>query len=169
MRRFNSAYRFTFAILLLAVCFCHSADAQQDSHRTVQPDVPNGKITSGKFSDSRVFPGTERDFSVYVPAQYNANEPASLMVFMDGRGYVNPKGAFRVPVVFDNLIHKKAMPTTIAVFVNPGTIAGTAPGAKKRSNRSFEYDSLGDRYTKFLIDEFLPVALKGLNVSKDPA
>jgi enterochelin esterase family protein len=105
---------------------------------------------------------------VYLPAQYKPDEPASLMVFMDGRGYANLKGSYRVPVVFDNLIHQKAMPVTIAVFVNPGTIPATAPGAANRSNRSFEYDSLGDRYANFLIDEFLPVALKGLNVSADP-
>ena len=81
----------------------------------------------------------------------------------------NPKGGFRVPVVFDNLIHKKAMPVTVAVFVNPGTIPATLPGAAGRSNRSFEYDSLGDRYATFLVDEFIPVALKGLNITKDPA
>ena len=83
-----------------------------------------------------------------MPAQYKSDQPANLMVFMDGRGYVNPKGAFRAPVVFDNLIHQGAMPVTIAVFVNPGTISATADGAKNRSNRSFEYDSLRDRYAR---------------------
>ncbi len=142
---------------------------QEHPDRVVQDGVPQGTVTPGKFTQSEIFPGTERDFSVYVPAQYKADEPASLMVFMDGSGYANTKGSFRVPVVFDNLIHQKAMPVTIAVFVNPGNIPATAPGAKGRSNRSFEYDSLGDRYANFLIDEFLPVALQGLNVSKDPA
>nr|WP_236649590.1 alpha/beta hydrolase-fold protein [Rhodopirellula sp. SM50] len=137
------------------------------SDRQVQPDVPQGKLTEGVFDDSRIFPGTTRQYSVYVPAQYNENEPANLMVFMDGKNYAKPDGAFRVPVVFDNLIHQNAMPVTIAVFVNPGTIPATKPGAKDRSNRSFEYDSLGDRYATFLVDEFLPVALKGLNVSND--
>ena len=143
--------------------------AEDHPARVVQPDVPQGKVTAGQFSDSDIFPGTVRDYSVYVPAQYKADEPAALMVFMDGSGYANPKGSYRVPIVFDNLIHQKAMPVTIAVFVNPGTIPATAPGAAGRSNRSFEYDSLGDRYANFLIDEFLPVALKGLNVSTDPA
>ncbi len=72
-------------------------------------------------------------------------------------------------MVFDNLIHQKAMPVTIAVFVNPGNIPATIEGGKDRSNRSFEYDSMGDTYSKFLIDEFLPVALKDLNVSGNPA
>ena len=150
---------------LLAV----QALAQENPDRVIQEDVPHGKVTAGQFSDSQIFPGTQRDFSVYVPAQYKPDEPASLMVFMDGGGYANAKGSFRVPVVFDNLIHRKAMPVTIAVFVNPGTIPATAPGASNRSNRSFEYDSLGDRYANFLVDEFLPVALKGLNVSPEPA
>lgn len=143
--------------------------AQEHPDRVVHPGVPQGKVTTGQFAESKIYPGTTREFSVYVPAQYKAEEPAALMVFMDGSGYANPKGGFRVPVVFDNLIHKKAMPVTIAVFVNPGTVSATMPGAAGRSNRSYEYDSPGDRYATFLIDEFLPVALKGLNVTKDPS
>ncbi len=142
--------------------------AEPNPDRTVQPDVPQGKVTTGVYAESQIFPGTSRDFSVYVPAQYKKGQPANLMVFLDGRSYANPKGSFRVPIVFDNLIHKKEMPVTIAVFVNPGTIPATKPGAKNRSNRSFEYDSLGDRCSNFLLDEFLPVALKGLKVSVDP-
>ncbi len=155
-----------FVAIMFAAVPVHAADTLD---RTEQPEVPKGKITTGMIDNSQIFPGTRRDFSVYVPAQYKADEPANLMVFMDGAGYANPKGSFRVPVVFDNLIHQQAMPVTIAVFVNPGTIPATADGAKDRSNRSFEYDSLGDTYSKFLIDEFLPVALKGLSVSDDPA
>jgi len=158
--------------ILIAIAWigCSTAsgffDASAD--REVQPDVPRGKITSGEFNDSQIFPGTKRSYSVYIPAQYDPATPASLMVFMDGSGYAQADGAFRVPVVFDNLIHQKAMPVTVAVFVNPGTIAGAKPSAADRSNRSFEYDSLGDRYSKFLIDEFLPVALKDLNISASP-
>ena len=145
------------------------AIAEDHADRTVQIGVPQGKITSGVFADSKNFPGTKREFSVYVPAQYKVDEPANLMVFMDGSGYAKADGAFRVPIVLDNLIYQKVMPVTIAVFVNPGTIAATNPGASDRSNRSFEYDSMGDLYSKFLIDEFLPVALNDLKVSTDPA
>jgi enterochelin esterase family protein len=159
---------------LILFCFAASllvtqALAEESPDRQIQSGVPQGKVTPGQFEDSQIFPGTVRDYSVYVPAQYKADEPAALMVFMDGSGYANPKGAFRVPVVFDNLIHQKAMPVTIAVFVNPGTIPATSPRAAGRSDRSFEYDSMGDRYANFLVEEFLPVALKGLSVSKDPA
>ena len=156
--------------LLLTIATLQAADVLNPAHpdRNVQPGVPQGKVTSGVFSESKIFPGTRRDFSVYVPAQYTSGTPARLMVFQDGSGFSKVDGAFRVPVVFDNLIHQKAMPITIAVFVNPGTIPATKPQAKDRSNRSFEYDSMGDRYARFLVEEFLPVALKGLNVSSDP-
>lgn len=157
-------------------CFCvflavlgTSTLRADEVSRSVQPGVPVGTIRSGVFSDSKVFPGTRRDYSVYVPAQYRAEQPANLMVFMDGNTYSKPDGPFRVPIVFDNLIHQKEMPVTIAVFVNPGVIPGTREGSTDRSNRSFEYDSLGDRYANFLLDEFLPVALRDLNVSADPS
>ncbi|WP_419189097.1 alpha/beta hydrolase-fold protein [Stieleria marina] len=141
----------------------------QNSVGEVRKGVPQGNITSGVFDQSSVYPGTRREYSVYIPDQYKTDTPANLMVFMDGRGYLKKNGAFRVPVVLDNLIDQEAIPVTVAVFVNPGTIAAKIDGATTRSNRSFEFDSLGDRYANFLIDELLPVALKGINVSSDPA
>ncbi|MEO6244144.1 MAG: alpha/beta hydrolase-fold protein, partial [Opitutaceae bacterium] len=133
-------------------------------------DVPHGEVRTAVFTASKVFPGTTRDYFVYVPKQYRADQPACLMVFFDGAGMMNATGAYRVPVVFDNLIAKKEIPVTIVVAVNPGTVAASgAPGAKARSQRSYEYDSLGDANARFLLDELLPEALKGLNVTADPA
>jgi len=163
--------RSTFFFVWLAL-ICVSGwfvQAQENPDRVVQSGVPTGKITKGEWNDSKTYPGTKRSYSVYVPAQYKSDQPASLMVFMDGSGYSQADGAFRAPIVFDNLIHQKQMPVTVAVFVNPGTIPAGKPGAADRSNRSFEYDSLGNLYSQFLIDEFLPSVLKDLNISKDPA
>ena len=129
---------------------------------------PRGRLVQGVFEASTIFPGTRREWSVYVPAEYTAAEPARLMVFQDGPAYAKADGPYRVPLVFDELIAKGEMPATIAVFVTPGTIRTDRPGAKDRSNRSFEYDSLGDRYARFLVEELLPVALKGLKISSDP-
>jgi enterochelin esterase-like enzyme len=120
----------------------------------VQPGVPQGKVTKHSWK-SKVFPGTVRDYWVYVPAQYQG-EPACIMVFQDGGNYVNPRGQFRVPVVFDNLIHKKEMPVTLGLFINPGTFPPCDPDNKTVSNRSFEYDSLSDQYATFLEKEMLP-------------
>ncbi|HYR57426.1 MAG TPA: alpha/beta hydrolase-fold protein [Chthoniobacteraceae bacterium] len=131
-------------------------------------DVPHGEVKKAAFDQSKIFPGTTREYSVYVPKQYDAAKPACLMVFFDGGGYAKPDGASRVPVVFDNLIAKKEMPVTVAVFVNPGNIKATEPGTKDRSNRSFEYDSLGDANARFVLEELLPVATQGLNITKNP-
>jgi enterochelin esterase-like enzyme/sugar lactone lactonase YvrE len=167
LRRFCPMKIFLFWILSSSLIFASFGFAD-DPDRQAQAGVPLGKITEGIFDQSKIFPQTRRPYSVYVPAQYEPSKPANLMVFMDGMNYAKSDGAFRVPIVFDNLIHQQAMPVTVAVFVNPGMIPGSAPESVERSNRSFEYDSMGDRYSKFLIDEFLPVALKGLNVSQDP-
>lgn len=164
----KSTTLFLVATFVTGSVLSADAPAQIQRDRQVQLTVPHGKLVEGVFEQSKLFPGTKREYSVYVPAQYDRSKPANLMVFMDGKNYAKRDGSFRVPVVFDNLIHRKAMPVTIAVFVNPGTIAATSPNAESRSNRSFEYDSLGDRYAKFLVDEFLPVALEGLSVSEDP-
>lgn len=161
--------RFLLPLFALASFAVAADDYKLGPDSQPQPDVPHGEVTKRTFSASSIYPGTVRDYWVYVPKQYDAAKPACLMVFQDGGGYMKPDGQFRAPVVFDNLIARGEMPVTIGVFVNPGNIPANEQGAKDRSNRSFEYDSVGDTYTRFLIDEFLPEATKGLNITKDPA
>ena len=86
------------------------------------------------------------------------------MVFQDGGSYLRTNGEFRTTVVFDNLIHKKEMPVTIGIFINPGEFPAAEAGAKGRSNRSFEYDSLGDTYAKFVLEEMLTEVGKNYNL-----
>lgn len=132
------------------------------------PGIPKGKVI--KFTwKSEIFPGTVRDYWVYVPAQYDNKKPACVMVFQDGGGYQDLKGSFRVPTVFDNLIHKKEMPVTIGIFINPGALSATNGKEKPRSNRSFEYDTLSDQYARFLEKEMLPEVAKSYNLRKDAA
>ena len=86
-----------------------------------QEGVPEGKIVGPLTLESKsVYPGTSRNYWVYVPAQYEKDKPACLMVFQDGHFFVNVEGQYRIPVVFDNLIYRREMPVTIAVFINPG-------------------------------------------------
>jgi enterochelin esterase-like enzyme len=126
-----------------------------------QPNVPKGEVYKSTWK-SKVFADTVRDWGIYVPAQYESKEPACIMVFQDGMGYMNRTGQYRVPVVFDNLIHKKEMPVTIGIFINPGTFI-----SKKGSNRSFEYDTLSDQYAHFLEKEILPEVAKKYNLRGD--
>jgi gluconolactonase len=132
----------------------------------IQDGVPHGEVTQYTWT-SKIFPGTVRDYWVYVPKQYDPAKPACLMIFQDGAGYVKPDGNWRVPIVFDNLIHKKQMPVTLGIFINPGVVPATSESGLPRFNRSFEYDSLGDRYARFLLEEILPEVGKKHNLAKD--
>lgn len=134
----------------------------------VKPGVPQGKVETRQWTQSKIYPGTTRDWAVYVPAQYDKAKPANVMVFQDGMGMVKADGQYRVPVVFDNLIASGEMPVTIAIFINPGTFPPANPKEKGRSNRSFEYDSLGDLYARFLLEEILPEVSKEYNLTTDP-
>jgi gluconolactonase len=132
-----------------------------------QANVPKGTVTQYKWT-SKLFPGTVRDYWVYVPAQYKAGKAACLMVFQDGGGFVSDKSTFHAQTVFDNLIAKGDMPVTIGVFINPGVLPALSPEHQPRFNRSFEYDAVSDRYARFLLEEILPEVGKQYNISKDP-
>jgi sugar lactone lactonase YvrE len=115
-----------------------------------QPGVPKGEVLKFSFEHSKIFPGTYRDYWVYVPAEYKGDKPACLYVNQDGIQW-------QAPIVFDNLIYKKEMPVTIGVFVMHGRVrAQSADAALDRFNRSYEYDGLGDNYVRFLLEELLP-------------
>jgi enterochelin esterase-like enzyme len=157
------------ALALAALPVCAADDYKLGPDSMEQPGVPKGTVTKHTWNSSKVFPGTVRDWWLYVPAQYDGKQPACVMVFQDGGSYVNPKGQFRVPVVFDNLIHKKEMPVTVGIFINPGTFPPTNEGGRGRSNRSFEYDTLSDQYARFLEQEILPEVAKSYNLRKDAA
>ena len=162
-------FRFPVPLMLLILC---AGSCSAEEVYTLGPDsmehegVPKGKVEKFEWT-SKIFHGTRRDGWVYVPAQYDASKPACVMIFQDGGGYQEPKGSWRVPTVFDNLIHKQQMPVTIGIFLNPGVIPPSGPDALPRSNRSFEYDSPGDQYARFLLEEVLPEVGKTYNLAKD--
>jgi gluconolactonase len=144
--------------LILATCpaffFAFTAFAADDY--TPGPDskpqegVPKGEVTKYTFENSKIFPGTARDWWIYVPKQYDPAKPACV--------YVNQDDVqFQAPVVFDNLIHKKEIPVLIGVFIRHGRVkASNTNTALDRFNRSYEYDGLGDNYARFVLEEILP-------------
>jgi sugar lactone lactonase YvrE/enterochelin esterase-like enzyme len=129
----------------------------------VQPDRPTGEVIKGEFASSRVYPGTWREYWVYVPTQLDRSKPSPVMIFQDGIQY-------NAPVVFDNLIHQKAIPPMVGVFVMHGRVKALSPDALDRMNRSFEYDAVSGDYARFLLDELLPHVAKthDLTLSNDP-
>jgi enterochelin esterase-like enzyme len=178
LRSANPMRTLVILLALFSGLACQAADDY-----TLGPDsfpqagVPHGTLIKHTNFQSRIFTNTVRDWWVYVPAQYKAEKPACVMVFQDGGGYVGTNGSYRVPTVFDNLIHKKEMPVTIGIFINPGDrpYAPNEPPRKRwdgtpasPTNRSIEYDSLGDLYARFLLEEILPMVAKEYNLTTDP-
>ena len=126
-----------------------------------QDGVPRGTVTKHLFTDSNIYPGTETDYWVYVPAQYSAAEPACVIVFQDGEAYAHLEGEVRAPTVMDNLIHKGEMPVTIGVFINP---------SKKElpwDQRENQYVPINDTYARFVIEEILPEVEKDYSLVDD--
>jgi gluconolactonase len=128
-----------------------------------------GTVTKAVFQSSKLYPGTVRDYWVYVPAQAAPADGYALMVFQDGAGFINETGRFKSAEVFDRLIASGDMPPTLGIFVNPGVMpALNADSQQARFNRSYEYDGLGDRYVRFLHEELIPEVAKAHKITADP-
>jgi enterochelin esterase-like enzyme len=154
-------------LLSLTVC---SAHAQEESwpvplEAVEQAGVPKGKVEGPFEFKSSIFPGTVRQYWVYVPAAYDASKPPCLMIVQDGLGMAS---GWKLPTVLDNLIHAGRIPVQLGLFVNHGQVPAATDQAQPRFNRSFEYDGLGDRYARFLIEELLPEVRKTWAFSDNP-
>jgi gluconolactonase len=165
--------QFTFYLLIALawrLCFPTLAMAQEESYpippeAEKQADVPEGRVEGPFTLASQIYSGTERKYWIYIPAQYDPQKPACSMTVQDG---LNRAKEWRLPQILDNLIHRKEVPPIIGIFVDPGVVPVANPAndkAQPRFNRSFEYDSLGDRYARFLISELLPEVGKTYNLS----
>jgi len=136
--------------LLFAAGLCAADEYPPNSDSLVQPGVPRGDLLRFDFTASKIFPGTAREVTVYVPRQYDPARPACVLVTQDGVKW-------HAPTVLDNLIARGELPVIIGVFVTPGVVPSAEPAsALDRFNRSVEYDGLGDAYARFLLDELLP-------------
>ncbi len=147
-----------------------------------QPGVRSGTLSAKITHVSKVYDGMKSEYWIYVPAQYDPKIPAALMVFQDGGGYIDRNGNNPALNVIDNLIAQKKIPVMICVFINPGDISDSpdTPTYKfvkaysekwhrtlKDSMRSTLYDTVSDRYVRFLRDEVLAEVGTKYNIRKD--
>ncbi len=147
-----------------------------------QPGIPSGTLSAKIVHTSKIYDGMKSEYWIYVPAQYDSKVPTALMVFQDGGGYIDRDGNKPALNVLDNLIAQKKIPVMIAVFINPGDITDS-PGTPtytfvkaysdkwhrslKDSMRSTLYDTVSDRYVRFLRDEVLADVQARYNIRKD--
>jgi len=153
----------------------------------VQTNVPQGMVYNFTMSsaDSKIYPGIARvpktfgtvdpndpaklvvttshpapytrHVSVYVPKQYVPGTVAPFIVGADGPD----RPLF---TALDNVIAEKKVPVMIAISIGNGS--GDAQG----SERGLEYDTMSDRYAKFVEQEVLPLVEKQCHVTltRDP-
>ena len=101
----------------------------------------------------------QSDYWVYTPAQYDPATPAALMVWQDGHNLADRERS-RAQTVFDNLTAQKKIPVMVHVFIDPGKVG-------QKAMRSIEYDTMDDRYARFLRDEILAEVAQKYNLRKD--
>jgi hypothetical protein len=139
---------------------------------TVDPDLTDKGNPKGKnfeftmrLADSRIFKGDdttlepakkpvrkERKIFVYVPAAYRDGSKAAVLVTHDGPSQLN-----LVRNALDNLTisqdPNRKLPPFIVVAVENGGNDG------KNSERGLEYDTMSDRFARFINDEVFPAVL----------
>lgn len=169
--------RFTFALPWLWLTAALATG--EDNFYHLGPDslpqegVPKGNLIGPSTLPSEVFPGTQHTYWVYVPAQYDSNQPAALMIFNDGQAMIATNGDVRAPNVLDNLIWRREIPVMLAVFINPGRRPDQPEPnphdwGDRNTNRPEEYNRLNDKYARVIADELLPVLKSQYTISADP-
>lgn len=147
-------------LIVIISLLCYTSEAQNKANAAYpydpvtqsQKGITAGEIIEKHFSDSKIYPGTQRTYWIYVPAGYTTEKPACLFVCMDGI-------LCNATTVFDNLIDKGEMPVTIGIFVGPGEVT-SEKNVPLRFNRSNEFDKTDDTFVRFLSEELLPDAEK---------
>lgn len=123
--------------------------------------VPEGKLTGPIELESKVYPGMKANVWYYVPAQWDGSTPLPVQIWNDGQQFTGPRPTqWRVLETLDNLFAHKKIPLLASVFVQPG--AGPAS-----NQRSIEYDTMDETYTRYLLDEILPEIGKHVKLRQD--
>jgi iron(III)-enterobactin esterase len=122
-----------------------------------------------RLADSKIFRGDDatldrrkevresRKIFVYVPAAYKDGTQAPILVMHDGPSHLD-----LVRNALDNLTiskdSKRKLPAFIAIAVQNGGNDG------KGSERGLEYDTMSDRFARFINDEVLPQVLNNAEI-----
>ena len=126
-----------------------------------KPGTPRGKLSEKHTIVSKIYNGMTADYWVYASPGVDPNVPAALMVWQDGQGLTGEYSRMRLLTVTENLVHQKLIPPVVHVMIAPGH----SPDGK--AMRSIEYDTMSDRYAKFLIEEVLPEVEKTYKLRPD--
>jgi enterochelin esterase-like enzyme len=125
-----------------------------------RPGVAQGKVVGPIVHESKIYPGMKTNFWYHVPAQYTGSQPAAVMVWQDGEKYAEYGKPARLLETLDNLMHDKRIPVMVSILISPGTVG-------ERRWRSIQYDTVTDAYTRYLLEEVVPVVAKDVKLRTD--
>ena len=144
----------------------------------IDPDLtdrgnPQGRAFtfSMPLADSEIFQGNDstldpkkpvrkqRNIFVYVPAAYRDGTPAPILVTHDGPSHLN-----LIRNALDNLTISKNPARKLPPFVVIAVQNGGNDG--KGSQRGLEYDTMSDRFARFINDEVLSAVLTRAEIKK---
>jgi enterochelin esterase family protein len=130
-----------------------------------RPGVAPGVLSSKKTLQSRIYPGMSANFWVYTNAGVDLKNGAPLMIWQDGETIAGNADLLRLRlrIVSDNLVAKKLIPPMVHVLISPGE-GGEARGTRLRS---IQYDTVSERYGKYLLEEIVPEVEKTYRIRKD--
>ncbi len=124
-----------------------------------KPGVPKGTLSEKKTIASKIYEGSTADYWVYVSPGVDPSQPAPLMVWQDGQSLVNGDlSTLRLFTVTENLVAQKLIPPMIHVMISPGT---------GQRMRSIQYDTVSDRFGRYLLEEVLPEVEKTYKLRAD--
>jgi enterochelin esterase family protein len=126
-----------------------------------RPGAAHGKLSEKMTIVSKIFDGMKSDYWVYASPGVDPAVPAALMVWQDGQNLTGELRGIRLMTVTENLVQQGLMPPIVHVMIAPGT----SPDG--RAMRSIEYDTMSDRYPRFLMEEVLPEVEKMYKLRQD--
>lgn len=173
---------FLSAAAFTAASDTEGSDSRGNGRHRIGPDYrldpdltdlgnPKGKLFefTMRLADSSIFRGDdatldarkpvrqERKIFVYIPAAYQDGTQAPILVTLDGPSRLN-----LVRNALDNLTiaqsPERRLPAFIAIAVENGGDDG------KGSQRGLEYDTMSDRFARFINDEVLPSVLENAEI-----
>jgi enterochelin esterase-like enzyme len=126
-----------------------------------KPGVPRGTASEKHTIVSKIYDGMKSDYWMYASPGVDPAVPAPLMVWQDGQGQVGEYSRSRLFTVTENLVYQKLLPPLVYVMIQPGQ------SPEGRAMRSIEYDTVSDRYARFLMEEVLPEVEKTYKLRPD--
>ena len=133
-----------------------------------------GTISPKRTVTSKIYGGAEADYWIYANAGIDSARSAPLMVWQDGQNCVGARDLInlRLQTVTDNLVHQKRIPPMIHLLIAPGTGGERRPlrfPGEDQANvmRSLQYDTVSDRYGRYLHEEVLPLVERDVKLRQD--